>query len=74
MGSRGMRMRQWRRLRNEEIHRLYRLPNILIIRVIKYRILNWAGHVARMEECRRAFEILIGKLTLKRPIGMPGHK
>ena len=37
-----------RRLQNEELHSLYRSPNI--VRVIKSRRLKWAGHVARMEE------------------------
>ena len=36
---------------------LYRSPNI--IRVTKSRRLKWAGHVARMEEGRSAFKILI---------------
>ena len=40
-------------------HSLYRSPNI--VRVIKSRRLRWAGHVARMEEGRRAFKILTGK-------------
>ena len=39
---------EWRRLHNEELHNLYRSPNI--VRVIKSRRLRWAGHVARMEE------------------------
>ena len=44
---------EWRRLHNEELHSLYRSPNI--VRVIKSRRLRWAGHVARMEEGRSAF-------------------
>ena len=52
---------EWRRLHNEEFHRLYRSPNI--VRVIKSRRLRWAGHVARMEEGRSAFKILICKPT-----------
>ena len=52
---------EWRRLHNEELHSLYRSPNI--IRVIKSRRLRWAGHVARMEEGRSAFKILTGKPT-----------
>ena len=44
---------EWRRLHNEELHSLYRSPNI--IRVIKCRRLTWAGHVARMEKGRSAF-------------------
>ena len=39
-----------RRLHNEGFSSLYRLPNI--VRVINSRILRWAGHVDRMEECR----------------------
>ena len=50
---------EWRRLHNEELHSLYRSPNI--IRVMKSRRLRWAGHVARMEEGRSAFKILTGK-------------
>ena len=34
---------EWRRLQNEELHSLYRSPNI--VRVIKSRRLRWAGHV-----------------------------
>ena len=45
---------EWRGLHNEELHSLYRSPNI--IRVIKSRRLRWAGHVARMEEGRSAFK------------------
>ena len=46
---------EWRRLHNEELHSLYRSPNI--VRVIKSRRLRWAVHVARMEEGRSAFKI-----------------
>jgi hypothetical protein len=35
---------EWRRLHNEELNDLYSPPNI---RVIKSRIVRWAGHVAR---------------------------
>ena len=51
-------MGEWRRLHNEELHSLYRSPNI--VRVIKSRRLSWAGNVARMEEGRSAFKILTG--------------
>ena len=47
---------EWRRLHNEALHSLYRSPNI--DRVIKSRRLRWAGHVARMEEGRSAFNIV----------------
>jgi hypothetical protein len=39
--------REWRNLHYEELHDLYSLPSI--VRVIKSRIMGWAGHVARME-------------------------
>ena len=58
---------EWRRLHNEELHSLYRSPNI--VRVIKYKRLRWAGHVARMEESRSDFKILTGKPTGKRHLG-----
>ena len=57
---------EWRRLHNEELHSLYRSPNI--VRVIKSRRLRLAGHVARMEEGRSSFKILTGKPTGKRPL------
>ena len=63
---------EWRRLHNEELHNLYRSPNI--IRVIKSRRLRWAGHVARMEEGRSAFKILTGKPTGKRPLRRPRRR
>ena len=46
---------EWRRLHNEELPSLYRSSNI--VRVIKSRILKWAGNVARLEEGRSAFKI-----------------
>ena len=67
MGPRGMRM--GRRLHNQELHSLYRSPNI--VRVIKSRKLIWASHVARMEEGRSAFKVLTGKPTGKRSLGRP---
>ena len=59
MGPRNDDNGEWRRLHNEELHSLYRLPNI--VRVIKSRRLRWAEHVTRMEESRNAFKILTGK-------------
>jgi hypothetical protein len=34
---------EWRKLHNEELHDLYSSP--IIVRVIKPRIMRWAGHV-----------------------------
>ena len=60
------------KLHNEELHSLYRSPNI--VRVIRSRGLRCAGHVARMEESRSAFKMLSGKPTGKRPLGRPRRK
>jgi len=35
-----------KRLHNEELYDLYSTPNIM--RVIKSRLMGWAGHVARI--------------------------
>jgi hypothetical protein len=47
----------WRKLHNEELHKLYSTPNI--IRMINSRRMRWAGHVARMREKRNACRILL---------------
>ena len=60
------------RLHNEELHSLYRSPNM--VRVIKSIRLRWAGHVARMEEGRSTFKILTNKPTGKGPLGRPRHR
>ena len=54
---------EWRRLYNEEINKRYSTPNI--VRVIKSRIMVWAGHVALMGERRGAYRILVGKSERK---------
>jgi len=45
---------EWRKLHNEELNYLYCLPNIF--RVIKSRIMGWAGHVARNGEEERRIQ------------------
>ena len=59
---------EWRTLHDEELHSLYRSPNI--VRVIKSRRLRWAGHVTRMEEDGSAFKMLIGTPIGKEGIGV----
>ena len=49
------------------MYSLYPSPHI--VRVIKCRKLRWAGHVARMEEDRSAFNILRDKHIGKRLMG-----
>jgi len=43
---------RWRRLRNEELHKMYVSSHI--IRVIKPRTMIWAGHVAQTGKIRNA--------------------
>ena len=62
----------WSVFHNEELHSLYRSPNI--VGVIKSRRLRWAGHVAIMGEGRRAFKNLTGKSIAKRPLGRPRRR
>jgi len=50
---------EWRKLHNEELNDLYSSPNI--VRVIKSRILRWAGHVACTGKRRGAYRDLVGK-------------
>ena len=37
----------------------------------KSRRLRWAGHIARMEQSRNAYRVLVGKPEGKRPLGRP---
>jgi len=60
---------EWRRLHNEELNDLYSSPNI--VRVITWRKMGWAGHVARMGEEREVYRVLVRKPEGKRPLGRP---
>jgi hypothetical protein len=57
---------EWRKLHNEELHDLYCSPNIF--RVIKFRRMRWARHVARMGEGRGVYRVLVGKPEGERPL------
>ena len=57
-------------LHNEQPIDLYSLPNI--VRVIKSRRKRWAGHVARMEERRVVYRVLVGKPEGRDHLGDPG--
>ena len=63
---------EWRKLHNEELNDLYCSPNIF--RVIKWRRMRWAGHVARMGEWRGVYRVLVGKPEGKRPLGRPRRR
>jgi hypothetical protein len=58
---------EWRKLHNEELSKLYSLPNN--VRVVKARRTRWAGHVARMGEETDVNRVLVGKPEGKRPLG-----
>ena len=58
---------EWIKLHNAELYALYSLSNI--IRDLKSRRLRWAGHVARMEQSRNDYRVLVGKPESKRPLG-----
>jgi hypothetical protein len=63
---------EWRKLHNEELHTLYSSPDI--IRQVKSRRMRWAGHVARMGEERKLYEVLVGKPEGRRPLGRPRRR
>jgi hypothetical protein len=46
-----------RELHNKKFRNLYSSPSI--IRIIKSRRMRWAGHVARMEENRNVYRLLL---------------
>ena len=62
---------EWRRLHNEELNDLYYSPNI--VRVIKWKRMRWAGHVARMGEERGVYRVLVGKPE-GRPLERPRRR
>ena len=60
------------KLHNAELHALYSSPNI--IRSLKSRRLRWAGHIARMEQSRNSYRVLVGKPEGKRHLRRPRHR
>jgi hypothetical protein len=61
---------EWRKLHNEELNDLYSSSSI--VRVIKWRRMRWAVHVAHMAERRGRYRVLVGKPEGKRHLGDPG--
>jgi hypothetical protein len=49
-----------------ELNDLYSSPNI--VWVLKSRRMRWEGHVARMEERRDVYRVLVGKPEGKRTL------
>ena len=58
---------EWRRFHNKELNDLYCSPSV--VRVIKSRRMRWARHVARMDEERVVYRVLVGKPEGRRPLG-----
>jgi hypothetical protein len=63
---------EWRKLHNEELRDLYSSPSI--IRIIKSRMMRWAGHVARIGRKRNAYRLLVGKPEGKIPLRRPKRR
>jgi hypothetical protein len=42
--------------------------------VIQLKKFRWAGHIARIEEMRNEYEILVGQHEKKRPLVRPRHR
>ena len=56
---------EWRRLHYKALNDLYSSPNI--VRVIKWKRMRWAGHVAHMGE-EGGYRFLVGKPEGRRPL------
>jgi len=63
---------EWRKLHKEEFNDLYCSPSVC--RIIKCRIISWAGHVARMGRRIGVYRVLVGKPEGKRPLGKPRRR
>jgi hypothetical protein len=63
---------EWRKQHNKELRDLYSSPSK--IRIIRYRRMRWAGHVARVGERRNAYRLLVGKSEGKRPLERPRRR
>jgi hypothetical protein len=60
---------EWRKLHFEGLNDLHCSPTI--VRVIKSRIMKWAGHLARVGEKKGMYRVLVEKPEGKRPLGRP---
>jgi hypothetical protein len=62
----------WRKLHTEEVNDMCCSPNI--VRVMKSRIMRWAGHVAPMGERRGLYRPLVGEPEGKRSLWRPRRR
>ena len=60
-----------RKQHNDEFNDLFSAPNIT--RVIKSPRVRWARHVARMNERRCVYSVLVDKPEGRNPLGRPRH-
>jgi hypothetical protein len=44
---------------------------LVVVRIVKFRRLQWAGHVATMRDTRNAYRIVVEKSLEKLKIGRP---
>jgi len=56
------------------IHNNVLFFNVGLIRMIKSRIIKWAGQVARMGDSRGAYKVLVGKPDGRKPLGSPRRR
>jgi hypothetical protein len=61
-----------RKMHSGELQNLYASP--YIIRHIKSRRMRWVGHVARMEEGRNVYRVVVDKPEGKRPVERPRRR
>jgi hypothetical protein len=54
---------------HDELQVMYRTPNI--VRTIKVRRLEWAGHLVRMSDGRTVKKVFLGKPDGRRKAGRP---
>jgi hypothetical protein len=50
------------------------MRSFIFCRQIKSRRMRWAGHVARMVEERKLYNVLVGNPEGKRPLGRPRRR
>jgi hypothetical protein len=63
---------EWRNLHNEELNDLYSSRDI--VRVIKSERIRLAGHIARMEEMRGVYRVLVEKPEGRGRLGRPRRR
>jgi len=59
----------WRKLHNGELNNLFYLPSI--VRLITWRKMMWAGHIADIGERIRVYGVSVWNSEGKRPLGRP---